>query len=226
MKKINDICFIVQARLDSKRLPGKMLLPFGGSNLFEIAVNKLVNSNFIPNSNIYLSLYDQKLIDIGSKYPVNIFKRSSKSVGESKEPRVVSEWGWKLPHKWFITINACAPLLTIKTIEDFTKYYLSSPHPSLFSVHERKNFYWDENGSMITTYPGSLDSKLVSSTYSGAHVLYAGSKKDLANNVYLGDFTPNYPELYVVEEKETFDIDFEWQFKMTEILFNNKNKFL
>ena len=225
MKNVNDISFMIQARLDSKRLPGKMLLPFGGSNLFEIAIQKLVDCKSIPNKNIYLALYDQELKDIASKYPVNIFHRSEDSVGESKEPRVVSEWGYELPHKWFVTVNACAPLLKVETIESFVEYYLKSEHKSLFSVHSNNNFFWDSKGNMITKYPGSLDSKLVDITYSGAHVLYAGSKEDLSNNVYLGDFTTNYPELYSVPEKETFDIDEKWHFDMTEILYNNKNKF-
>lgn len=225
-KDIKDICFIIQSRLDSKRLPGKMLKPFAGSNLFEIAIKKLIDCSFIPNKNIYLSLYDEKLIKIGRKYPVNIFKRSKQSVSESKDPRTVSEWGWKLPHKYFITINACTPLLTESTIIDFTKHYLNSPNKSLFAVHKKKNFYWDSKGNMITEYPGSLDSKLVNHTFEAAHCLYAGCKNDLSNNVYLGDFTLNYPELYVVHEKETFDIDEPWQFPIAEILYNNKNQFL
>ena len=57
-KDIRDICFIIQSRLDSKRLPGKMLKPFAGSNLFEITINKLLNCSFIPNENIYLSFLD------------------------------------------------------------------------------------------------------------------------------------------------------------------------
>ena len=131
-KDIKDICFIIQSRLDSKRLPGKMLKPFANSNLFEITINKLVNCSFIPNENIYLSLYDEELISVGKKYPVNIFKRSKESVSESKEPKVVSEWGWKLPHKWFITINACTPLLTEKTIINFTKHFSRLPYISIF----------------------------------------------------------------------------------------------
>lgn len=203
-----------------------MLKPFAGSNLFEIAIEKLVNCSFIPNENIYLSLYDKQLIEIGKNYPVNIFKRSKKSVSEAKDPRTVSEWGWKLPHKYFVTINACTPLLTETTITNFVKHYLKSSSKSLFAVHKKKNFYWDSKGNMITKYPGSLDSKLVNDTFEAAHCLYAGCKNDLSNNVYLGDFTPNYPELYEVHEKETFDIDEPWQFSVAEILYNNKNQFL
>ena len=173
-----------------------------------------------------MSLYDEELISVGKKYPVNIFKRSKESVSESKEPKVVSEWGWKLPHKWFITINACTPLLTEKTIINFTKHFLKSSNKSLFAVHKKNNFYWDNKGNMITKYPGSLDSKLVNNIFEAAHCLYAGCKNDLSNNIYLGDFTFNYPELYIVHEKETFDIDEPWQFPVVEILYNNKNQFL
>jgi len=73
MKNVNDISFMIQARLDSKRLPGKMLLPFGESNLFEIAIQKLVDCKSIPNRNIYLALYDQELKDIAGKYPSMYF---------------------------------------------------------------------------------------------------------------------------------------------------------
>ena len=213
-KNIKDICFIIQARLDSKRLPGKMLKPFADSNLFEITINKLLDSDLIPNDNIYLSLYDDELIDIGKKYPVNIFHRTKESVSETKEPRVVSQWSWKLPHKYFVTINACTPLLKVETINSFVRHYLKSKNESLFAVHNIKNFYWNMDGHLITKYPGSLDTKLVDSVYEAAHCLYAGSKEKLSNNIYLGDFTKNNPELWEVNENETFDIDYEWQFRI------------
>jgi CMP-N-acetylneuraminic acid synthetase len=222
MKEIKDICFILQSRINSKRLPKKVIREFAGTTLFNIAIEKLVNSKLIPNENIYCSLYDEELKDIAKEYPVNIFHRSKESVSESTETKVVLEWGCKLPYKWFVILNPCSPLLSINTIESFVKHFLQSPYPSLFSVHETKNFYWNSNQQMITPFPGALDTKLVETTYSGAHVLYAGANEDIANNVYLGDFTPNYPELYVVDEKETLDIDYEWQFKIAEQLYKLK----
>ena len=221
MKEIKDICFILQSRVNSKRLPRKVIKPFAGTTLFDIAINKLVNSELIPNENIYCSLYDDELKDIAQKYPVNIFHRSEESVSESSEHRVVLEWGWKLSYKWFVILNPCSPLLSIETIDSFVKHYLNSPHKSLFSVHKNNNFYWDSNQQMITPYPGAVDTKLVEATYSGAHVLYAGSNDDIANNVYLGDFTPNNPELYIVNEEETLDIDLKWQFDRAELIYKN-----
>jgi len=224
MKNIKDVCFIIQARLNSKRILNKMILPFGGSTLLDIAIKKLVDSTLIPNENIYIALYDDELKDIARKYPVNIFNRSDMSVSETKEPRVVSEWSHMLPHKWFITTNACTPLLSVNTINDFTSCFLKSDSKSMFAVHNTKNFYWNSDGELITRYPGSLDTKLVDTTFEAAHCLYAGDKSDLSNNIYLGDFTFNYPELYEVHPSETIDIDEAWQFKMANVLYNNIDK--
>ena len=41
MKNINDILFIVQARVNSERAPQKMIRPFAGTNLFDIALKKI-----------------------------------------------------------------------------------------------------------------------------------------------------------------------------------------
>ena len=55
MKNINDVLFIIQARTQSTRVPNKMLKPFADSNLFEIAINKVLKSSVIPKNNFYLS---------------------------------------------------------------------------------------------------------------------------------------------------------------------------
>jgi spore coat polysaccharide biosynthesis protein SpsF (cytidylyltransferase family) len=38
MKNINDVLVIVQARLNSERVPQKMIRPFHDTTLFEIAI--------------------------------------------------------------------------------------------------------------------------------------------------------------------------------------------
>jgi CMP-N-acetylneuraminic acid synthetase len=70
VKSINDIAFLIQARLGSQRCPNKMSRPFADSTLLDIGISKLVESNMIPNANIYVSLYEQELKDIASRYPV------------------------------------------------------------------------------------------------------------------------------------------------------------
>ena len=117
-------------------------------------------------------------------------------------------------------------MLKIETIDSFISYYLKSKYESLIAVHNIKDFFWDKDKKLITEYPGSLDTKLVNNTYRAAHCLYAGSKDKLSNNIYLGNFSKNNPELWDIDEKETFDIDYEWQFNITEVLYKNRSQFL
>jgi len=48
ISKINDIAFIVQARLNSQRVPQKMIKPFSDTNLFGLILDKLLSSEVIP----------------------------------------------------------------------------------------------------------------------------------------------------------------------------------
>jgi spore coat polysaccharide biosynthesis protein SpsF (cytidylyltransferase family) len=79
MKQIKDICLIVQARLSSERCPRKMIRTFAGSNLVEICLKKLKQSEVFDQSNIYLSVYDKELVDVAEKNNINVFHRSEHS---------------------------------------------------------------------------------------------------------------------------------------------------
>ena len=53
MKNKEDVCLVVQARLGSERLPGKMLKPFAESNLVDILFKKLKKLKNIPQIKIF-----------------------------------------------------------------------------------------------------------------------------------------------------------------------------
>ena len=57
MKNKQDICVIIQARLESERVPKKMVRPFAGTTLVDILLDKLSSSKVIPATNIYFSVY-------------------------------------------------------------------------------------------------------------------------------------------------------------------------
>jgi CMP-N-acetylneuraminic acid synthetase len=153
VKSIEDVCVMVQARLNSERVPKKMLRDFAGTTLIDILMNKLQNSKCIPPQNIYCSLYEQELKDVVSKYNVNIFNRTKQSA--NSEGTVLSEifdWHDKLPYKYVIAVSACNPLLKISTIDNFFETYLNSEKDGAFAVFENKTYYWDKYGKAITEY--------------------------------------------------------------------------
>ena len=84
-KNIEDVCIVVQARLGSERVPGKMLKPFSNSNLVDILFKKLKNLKNIPQSNIFLSAHEEELKEVAKSNRINIYERSKKSA-ESRGP--------------------------------------------------------------------------------------------------------------------------------------------
>jgi|TARA_Y100000034_G_scaffold21960_1_gene25343 CMP-N-acetylneuraminic acid synthetase len=226
MKSINDVCFIIQTRLDSKRIPKKSIRPFGNTTLFNIAIEKILKSNLIPNKNVYISVYEKELLDIANEYDVNIYKRSYKSANEhgSFSSKLIYEWYDKLPYKYCILLNICNPFLTVKTIDNFVKHYINTESEGLFTVIEKKQYYWDINGKSLTDWKGKMimNTNLIKPIYEAAHCLYASRMDIIGDDYWMDTNSPPTPELFVVKESESFDIDYLWQFEVGQKLYENE----
>ena len=124
MKSIKDICFVIQARLNSTRIPRKMIKSFSDTTLMDLGIQKILNSTVIPKENFYCSVYEQELVDLCKKYDVNIFNRSEQSRNSECElvPEIY-EWWDKLPAKYVIMLNACFPFVSVQIINNFWFYF-------------------------------------------------------------------------------------------------------
>jgi CMP-N-acetylneuraminic acid synthetase len=224
MKDINDIFVVIQARLGSVRVPNKMIRPFAGTTILDIAIQKMLNSFVIPKENFYLSVYEEELKDVGRKYDVNIFERSYESAFTETSMTDMYEWHDKVPYKYAVLINACCPFLRTDTIGHFVKRYMYQEEDGLFGVVRKKNYFWNNNEVMTTKWPEGaeyLDTKRVESCYEAAHCLYAGRLDLIKNNTWMGTFQkPRDPVLFEMEEKEILDIDYEWQFELYDKCYN------
>jgi CMP-N-acetylneuraminic acid synthetase len=203
-----------------------MIRPFAGSTLTDVAIDKVLDSKVLPKENFYLAVHEPELISIGKNRGVNVFERSEKSANSEGTPMTeIFEWWDKLPYKYVLMFNACCSLLSTETIDNFIRHYLQTDSDGLFGVIEKKNYFWNTKGELITPWPDGeaiLNTKMVGTTLEAAHCLYAGSMPALGENVWMGDYTPNSPELFVVPEEETFDVDYEWQFGVAETLYKAK----
>jgi CMP-N-acetylneuraminic acid synthetase len=224
MKNINDICIIVQARLGSQRVPGKMTRSFAGSTLVDILFKKLKQSTVIPQNQIYFSAYEPELKEIATKHSINIFNRSKQSAFSEGNPlSEIYEWHDKLPFKYTILISACNPLLKIETIDNFIKSFIESNKEGGFAVFEKKTYYWDKENNPITSWGDSriMNTKFVEPIYEAAHCLYASRLDIIKDGFWMDTNLPPKPELFIMDELEAFDIDYEWQFKIGEQLYEN-----
>ena len=136
MKKIEDVCILVQARLGSQRVPNKMLRPFAGTTLTDILFKKLKSSKVIPKNNIYFSAWEQELKDVAKKHDINVYHRSEQSANEDNSLQLIYEWHDKLPFKYVILVSACNPLLKIETIDLFVESFVNeTTHTRLIKLY-------------------------------------------------------------------------------------------
>ena len=229
-KRIDDIAVLVQARMSSERCPGKMLRPFAGSNLVDITLKKLKQSQVFPKENIILSVHEPGLIEVGLRNEVTVFERSEESSlwdgGPDAHLTGMYEWWDKIPFKYVVLVNACTPLLRIETIDNFVEEYAASTSSGAFGVIDKMNYFWDENFNLLTPLrDAAMNTKNVQTTYEAAHCLYASKLESIGDNVWMGNFNvPGEIELIPVNESECYDIDYEWQFPIVESIYNSARR--
>ena len=153
MKKIEDILFIVQGRVNSKRVSQKMIRDFCGTTLFDIAIDKVLDSKIIPKENFYVSIYDTELKDIAKQKGVNIYNRSYESANNDNSLQTIYEWHDKLPFKYVVKINGCSPLLKTKTIDNFVKQFLEQEEENLFGVIQMNDYFFNKDNELVTPWP-------------------------------------------------------------------------
>ena len=64
-----------------------------------------------------------------------------------------------------------------------------------------------------------MNTKLVEPIYEAAHCLYASRMDIIKDGFWMDVNSPPQPELFIMDELETFDIDYEWQFNIGEKLY-------
>ena len=207
---------MIQARLNSQRCPRKMIKPFADTSLMQIAIDNMKNIKSLPLDNFYLSIYEPELLEIANSNKINYFKRSEKSANSEGTPLTeIYEWWDQIPYEYVVMVNACAPLLTSETIDNFVESYLQSDGDGMFGVIEKKNYMWDKDGEFLTPLKeGIMNTKTADPVYEAAHCLYAGKMSNIGKGIWMGDFSKKGDiELVPMSEEECFDIDYQWQFE-------------
>jgi CMP-N-acetylneuraminic acid synthetase len=101
---------------------------------------------------------------------------------------------------------------------------MNSDSDGLFGVIGKNQYYWNEEGDMITKWPEGftiMNTKMVETTYEAAHCLYASRLDTIKDGIWMGEapFKKDNPLLFGIDELEAFDIDYPWQFEVGEVLY-------
>ena len=145
---MKDITCMIYARLASERVKQKMVRPFAGSCLLEIALKKLQTCDFLDQDRLYLSAYDPEIKAVGKKLGIQIYNRTYESTLEPNTMEVLYKYLDDIESEYILEINPCNPLLEAGTINQALKVFKENDYSSLFSVVQRKNFFFDEESTL------------------------------------------------------------------------------
>lgn len=221
------VSFFLPTRKGSQRVINKNTRPFAGieGGLLQNKLQQLVHSANIDE--IVLSTNDEECIRIAEKVQavsdkIVIDRRPEALCLDTTNlkdlidyvPSVVSNhhilWG-----------HVTTPLATAKDYDLGVEAYfnaLKAGSDSLISVCEFKNFLLNNKGVVVNNttplpWPRTQD---LETLYEVNHVMFMASK-----DVYkqLGNRVGNAPFLYVMDKINSFDVDWEEDFKIAEILY-------
>lgn len=233
MKENRKVAVVLQGRLNSQRVPNKMIRNFAGTSLWQIALDKLKESKVIPFDDIYISAGETELLEPAVDF--NVYIRSKESCNATNDPNIpdslmlLYEWYSGLQEKGYthvVLLSACNPLLKLKTIESFYKKFTNRELNGMFSVTRKYNYYWDSDGENITDWKGMklMNTRKIPPVFEGAHCLYGSKISYIEDECWMGDTSPPTPELFEISDLEATDIDTMEDFKIAEVLYKHFRK--
>jgi len=144
--KTLKVGIIIQARLGSTRLPGKILLPAGGKSLLQIQLDRLRKTE-IP---LYLAtttrVIDNPLVDFSDKFKVSYFRGDENNVLQR-----YYECAVKFDLDVIVRVTSDCPLIDSKILSDGISLYLKEENADLYL-----------SNTLERTYPRGFDFEIFS----------------------------------------------------------------
>lgn len=210
----------IPGRLNSERLPNKLILPFSDTNLFDIACKKLNN---LPNRiNKYALIYDKELIDIAKKYKnITIVIRDEETVNTDGPLSFIFKDLQDVEDTHLMFLNPCLAFITERTILKSIDKFNCSKNNYATSVKEFKNWLFDLNGKSLNDINYyRLTTKEIEPLYQAAHCFHIFNK----NNFFQDNMMLKKDSLLLkIKEEETIDVDTYNDYKYAKWKYENEN---
>ena len=221
---MKSIALVVNARLDSTRVPNKMIRPFAGTTLIDIALNKL---NVLSQLNIfdgpYLAAYDKELLyKCSSDYDyVKIIERGEEEVSKGiVDVETRFKYFQYIESDYVMLLNPCCPLVSELTILKAYYYFQDNDHKSYTSAIKTRDWIFDMDSTAITrTDSSNVATNKGDYFYKATHMFHIIDRKRFIDTGKIWTFTEDDPHCVLVPENEFYDVDTEDEFHMTEFAY-------
>jgi CMP-N-acetylneuraminic acid synthetase len=215
----------IPARLQSERLPNKLMLPLNDKklSLFEIACKKL--KYLSKTYKCYALINDEQLINIARMYDVEVIIRNPHTCEvDGPMTYIFGDLKDKIDHSLthLTFLNPCLYNLSVETIENAIAEFVNSPADSGTSVKEIKNWVWTEKGkALIPADYKRLSTKEIHGYYQAAHCFHIFS---VENFFKTGNMLDENHSLILVDKLSTLDVDDETEYELAKVMLPKLRK--
>lgn len=219
------ISALINARTTSSRLPRKLVLPFAGSTLIDIALDKLDRMDFF--SHRYFGVAEAELKDKAIKYEkIEVLDRDPDAInpGYNDHRKVFAHYA-EVKSDYIMWINACHPLISIDTIRRAADQVSATCHNSYTSVVPTTDWLFNSDGEPITNTQASMLSSAHSNVfYRVAHAFHVINKDFFLRHYQYWTLTRNDPALIEIPTDESYDVNDQMEFNIAEAAYLRRMK--
>lgn len=217
------ISAVINARLGSTRLPQKLIRPFAGSSLIEVALEKLNQMDFFENR--YLAVAEEPLKKLAPAYPnVTLLERNPESVKPGYgDHKVIYEHYGRIPSDYIFWLNPCHPLLSIETVKKAVEAFHQADHNSYTAVVQTTEWLFNEAGEPVTnTAHNMLSTAHSNKFFKVTHGFHIFNKAYFLKTYQVWTMTKDDPHLIEIPDAEDFDADTPVMFETAEAVYRSR----
>lgn len=222
---MKPISAIINARLQSSRTKNKMVRPYCGTDLLEIALEKLNGLDFFAHR--FLAVAEDELARKADKYAnVEVLRRLPEAVAPGPHhPLVTFEHYKRVPTEYFFVINSCAAFLSTDTIKRAYDVFQETDFRSYIAVERTRDWVFSAGGEALT----HRNAAGLQNTSDGEYFLRATHAFYIANRDYfaahdgqLWTLRKDDPHLIEMPGDEAVDVDTDLEFEFSEYLYRKR----
>jgi CMP-N-acetylneuraminic acid synthetase len=218
---VKSISIVVNARIGSTRLPNKVILPFAGTTLIDIALSKINNCDYFDKR--YLAVYDNELKDKLVDYKnVELIDRDIDEVKSGiVDIKTRFKYFEKIETDLIFLLNPCCPLISENTIKYAYEMIKELNYNSYTSVVPSRDWVFDVNGKCITRSDVSnVATNKGDIFHKATHAFHILNRQFFLDNGYIWTFGECDPAPIGMPKEEYCDIDNLREFEIAEFLYN------
>lgn len=214
---MTTISAVINARTTSSRLPRKLVLPFAGTTLIDIALDNLARMDFLAHR--YFAVAEEELANRVTSYDnIELLQRDPDAIkpGYNDHRKVFAHYE-RIESDYIIWLNACSPLLHVDTVRRAAEHVIETRHNSYTSVIPTTDWIFDSEGNPVTnTQAQMLSTNHTRVFYKVAHAFHVINKAFFLENYQYWTLTRNDPALIEIPEEQSYDVNTEIEFRVAE----------